>query len=184
MKKIIFSLLICTSTFIAQAQETIKTSNSDTPKNEVKLNFINAVVYGSVEIGYEYFIDDNQSVGFEAFINDVYNMSVGGKTKNYDTNSFQLTYNYYIGDKNGHANSGLVVFPLLKYRVGDYNKSETEVINMNSFTFGAGAGYKWNMNDNFVFGPYVTVGRNFSSEVADEFSAFEYNAGFTLGYRF
>ena len=42
--------------------------------------------------------------------------------------------------------------------------------NMNSFIFGAGAGYKWEYS-NFAFGPYASVARGFSSEVTDRFSA-------------
>jgi outer membrane autotransporter protein len=75
---------------------------------------------------------------------------------------------------------------MVKFRVGEYQElTTTPVINMNSFILGAGVGYKWNLSNKFVFGPYANVGRNFSKEVNDEFNtAVEFNAGFGIGYRF
>ena len=75
---------------------------------------------------------------------------------------------------------------MVKFRTGNYQKSDLDPkIDMNSFILGIGGGYKWNFSDKFVFGPYVTIGRNFSSEVNDEFNtAIEFNAGFGVGYRF
>lgn len=184
MKKIALSFFLFSTAFIAQAQETIQTSNTGIPKNEVKLNIANTIAFGSVELGYEYFIDGNQSIGAEFLINDVYNFSIGRQVKDFDTNSIQFTYNYYTGSENN--GSGIVISPMLKYRFGEYQKTDSDPkINMNSIILGIGAGYKWNFNNKFVFGPYINIGRNFSKEVNDEFNiAVEFSAGFGAGYRF
>lgn len=184
MKKIAFSLFLFSTALFAQAQETMQTSNSNMPKNEVKWNIANTIAFGSVELGYEYFIDGNQSVGAEMLINDSYNYGISRQYKDFETNSFQFTYNYYTGSENN--GSGLVISPMLKYRFGDYQKTDTDPkINMNSFILGIGGGYKWNFSNKFVFGPYINIGRNFSDEVNDEFNiAVEFNAGFSVGYRF
>lgn len=184
MKKIAFSLFLLSTALISQAQETIQTSNSDVLKNEVKWNIANTIAFGSVELGYEYFIDGNQSIGAEILINDAYNYGISRQYKDFDTNSFQVTYNYYTGSENN--GSGFVISPMLKYRSGEYQKSDTDpIINMNSFILGIGGGYKWNLSNKFVFGPYINIGRNFSNEVNDEFNiAVEFNAGFSVGYRF
>lgn len=152
------------------------------PKHEIKWNIGNTIILGSVEVGYEYLLDEHQSFGAELFINDSYNLSVGRQVKDFDTNSFQLSYNYYTGANNKE----FVISPFVKFRTGEYQKTSLDpVIDMDSFILGIGAGYKWNMNDKFVFGPYFTVGRNFSDEINDEFDTpVEFTLGFGVGYRF
>lgn len=182
MKNFYFSLLFVSFAFVANAQ-TDDWSDA-LPRNEVKINIANTIILGSVELGYEYFIDGNQSVGAEIFINDSYNFGIGRQAKDFNTNSFQLSYNYYTSKENN--GSGFVISPLLKFRFGDYQKTDADpVVNMDSFILGIGGGYKWNYSNKFVFGPYLTVGRNFSKAVNDEFSnPIEFNAGFGIGYRF
>ena len=178
MKKAILSVLLLSGIFLANTQ------NSYSQQHEVKWNIVNTIVLASVEIGYEYFFDGNQSVGADILINDVYNFSIDREIKDFNTNSFQLTYNYYIsGEDNG---SGIMITPLVKYRFGDYQRTETDpVINMNSFILGIGGGYKWNFNDKFILAPFVNIARNFSNEVNDEFNiAVEFNGGINIGYRF
>ncbi|RTY95833.1 DUF3575 domain-containing protein [Flavobacterium sp. GT3R68] len=182
MKKFAISLLLLTAPSI-HAQETIQTSDASLPRNEVKWNITNTIVFGSVEVGYEYFLDGNQSLGVELLINDVYNFSIGREYKDFETNSVQFTYNYYTGSENN--GSGFYISPLLKYRFGEYQKTPTEpIISMDSFILGIGGGYKWNLSNKFVFGPYINIARDFSQEVTDEFTAVEINAGFSVGYRF
>lgn len=174
MKKILITLALSASALGFSQREGFA-------KNEVKFNILNTIALGSVEVGYERFLDEHQSVGAEVLINDTYNMSLGRQIKDFDTNSFALTYNYYIGP---HA-SGIVISPMLKFRFGDYQEtSASPVIDMDSFIIGLGAGYKWNFGDRFAIGPYANIGRNFSKPVSDEFTAVEFNAGFSLGFRF
>ena len=160
----------------------ILTANAQAKKHEVKWNIANTIIFASVEVGYEYFLDEHQSVGAEMMFNDTYNLSIGRQVKDFDTNSFQLSYNYYTGA----SNNEFVISPFLKFRMGEYQQTATDpVIDMDSFILGVGLGYKWNLNDKFVFGPYATIGRNFSEEVNDEFNvAVEFHAGFGIGYRF
>ncbi|MEM9687776.1 MAG: DUF3575 domain-containing protein, partial [Bacteroidota bacterium] len=66
------------------------TQNGYAQQHEVKWNIINTIVLASVEVGYEYFIDGNQSVGADVLINDVFNFSIGREAKDFDTHSFQL----------------------------------------------------------------------------------------------
>lgn len=165
-------LALCLGAFSTQAQTS----------HEVKWNIGNTIAFASVEVGYEYLFDENQSVGAELLINDVYNMSIGRQVKDFKTNSFQLSYNYYVS---GRQNS-LVLSPLLKVRTGDYQKTPSDPkVDMTSFILGFQAGYKWILNDKFTVGPYASIGRNFSEEVNDEFNiAVEFHAGIGLGLRF
>lgn len=151
-------------------------------RHEIKWNIANTIAFASVEVGYEYLIDENQSIGAEFLINDMYNLSIGREVKDFKTNSFQATYSYYI---NGH-NSSFVISPMLKFRAGDYQKTPSDPkIDMDSFILGIQMGYKWILNDKFTFGPYGSIGRNFSEDVNDEFNtAVEFNAGFGIGFRF
>ncbi len=176
MKNFILAASLCFAAFSGYAQ--------GSPKNEVKWNIANTIILGTVEIGYEYFLDGNQSVGAELLINDAFNYSIGRQAKDFDTNSFQISYNYYTSSA-GNA-SGFVITPLMKFRFGNYQKTANDPkVDMNSFILGIGGGYKWNLGDKFVFGPYASIGRNFSQEVNDEFNTpVEFHAGFGIGYRF
>lgn len=178
MKKYFLLLIFISSSFIASAQ------SKGGSQHEIKWNIASTIFLGSIEFGYEYLIDGNQSIGAEILINDSYNFAIGRDAKDFNTNSFLINYNYYTGaEKN---NSGFVISPMIKFRTGTYQKSDIDPeIDMDSFILGIGGGYKWNYSDKFVFGPYATVGRNFSSKVNDEFNtAIEFNAGFSIGYRF
>lgn len=161
-------------------------------QNEVNLNIANTIAIASVEVGYERFLDTNQSVEFAVLFNDRINYHSEAGSRKFNTNSFKLAYNFYFsGEKMG---AGVFASPFLKYRTGDFEERvviETngsiamkEITDMDSFIIGLGGGYKWNFNDTFVLGPYINVGRNFSDEVKDRFSAIEFNAGFSVGYRF
>jgi len=175
MKKIILSLIVC---FFAQSASA---QIGKFPKNEVKFNLLNVMVVTSVEIGYERFLDSNQSVEGEFLINDRYNYKSESSSKEFNTNSLKLGYVYYFGEE--AAGSGIYANPFVKYRFGDYEENSITT-NMDAFIVGFGVGYKWNNKDRFIMAPYVNIGRNFSKEVEEKFSAFEYNFGFGVGYRF
>lgn len=180
MKKILFLLSIAFST-------------ASFAQNEVKFNIANTIAIASVEVGYERFLDEHQSVEFIASINDRINYHSEAGSREFNTNSFALGYNYYFG--NDGSGSGIYANPFIKYRSGDFTQevnvveneietTVTEETDMNSFIIGLGGGYKWNFNDTFVMGPFINIGRNFSDEVKERFSAIEFNAGFYVGYRF
>ncbi|WP_300433792.1 DUF3575 domain-containing protein [Christiangramia sp.] len=185
MKKIISLLMLILITKIGVAQNAEK-------QNEIKLNIANTIAIASVEFGYERFLDDHQSIEGTILINDRINYHSESGSRDFQTNSFKLGYNYYFGED--YAASGLYMNPFLKYRTGEFSEETRDVVepefssptitDMNSFIIGIGTGYKWNFNDTFVLGPFINVGRNFSDEVKDRFSAIEFNAGFNIGYRF
>ena len=157
-------------------------------QNEIKFNIANTIAIASVEVGYERFLDTNQSVEFAALINDRMNYHSESGSRKFNTNSFKLAYNFYFGEETG---SGIFASPFMKYRSGDFEEEITvggvEVLqktDMNAFMIGIGGGYKWNFNDTFVMGPYANIARNFSDEVKERFSAIEFNAGLSVGYRF
>lgn len=180
MKKIILFLLFTT---FAQAQF------ADYPQNEVKLNILNTLVIASVEIGYERFLGEHQSVEAEILINDRFSYHSEKGSREFKTNSFKIGYNYYFDSSKNAA--GIYANPFVKYRFGDFNQtvsfSGTDVdtkLDMNSFILGIGVGYKINAGDKFSFAPYVNIARNFNSDVEERFSAIEANAGVSIGFRF
>ncbi len=183
MKKLlllIFSLFLFKSAF----------SQSSEKLNEIKLNIGNTIAIASVEFGYERFLDFHQSVEGVVLINDRMNYHSESDSQEFNTQSFKLGYNYYFGEYS--AGSEFYVNPFLKYRSGEYvehqiidpETTDTKITNMDSFIIGLGAGYEWNFNDTFVIGPFLNIGRNFSDEVKEKFSAIEFNAGLNIGYRF
>ena len=153
------------------------------PKGEVRLNFLNTIFLGSVELGYEQFISPDQSIGVELHLNDRFSYSSAKDGRNFSATSALVSYNFYFaGDDNGK----IYISPFFKYRFGEFVETldgTTKIVNMNSGYLGLIGGYKWNFN-NFAFGPFASIARGFSQEVADQFSAVEFKAGFNVGYRF
>tara|TARA_R110002020_G_scaffold420040_1_gene629183 strand:- start:746 stop:1357 length:612 start_codon:yes stop_codon:yes gene_type:complete len=190
MKKVVFTLtLILAMVVSGYSQNVISSSSGSTPSNggfsnEIHVNFLNLIWFGSLEAGYERYLTDDSSLEFKAFINDRFGVNNEKNGKKYKTNSLQASMNFYFG--NG-GNGRFFLFPLAKLRFGDFEETKgNDVVttDMTAFILGAGAGYKWELSQNFAFGPFASVGRNFSDDVTDRFSGIEFNAGFNLGYRF
>lgn len=170
---------------------TLKAQNQyEIPKHEVNLNLANTLIIASAEVGYKYFIDYDQSVGVRLLINERRNFRHKKSGDKYNTQAIRLDYSYYFGKEN--PGSGIYIQPMVKFRFGDFKETKTldlgqkvkRKTDMKSFIVGIGTGYEWNISNSFVFGPFLNVGRNFSSEVKERFSTFEFNAGFNIGYRF
>lgn len=190
MKKIILSALFL-AVFSASvfSQQVISSSSTSNPNigafdNEVKFNFLNLILLGSFEVGYERFLSDNHSLDFQVHFNDRFSYHVDDDNESFKSNSIQSAMNFYFGN---NQNGRFHIYPFLKFRFGDYEEVVDETIvstDMSAFIFGAGIGYKWEVSEHFAFGPYASVARNFSDAVSDKFSAVEANGGFSLGYRF
>jgi|GEM_PF-64508 len=181
MKKILFSAAFLCGISAANAQAI----------NEVKLNIFNTIALQSVEVGYEHFIDTNQSIGFEVHINDRFSYwtesKKEGKFKKFNTNSIVANYNIYFGGNDGEHASGFMLTPFLKYRFGNYERDRESIrteTDMNAFIIGLGGGYKLVKFDAFTVAPFISIARNFSEEVSEEFMGIEINGGVTIGYRF
>lgn len=180
MKKLLLFLLF---TSFAKAQF------SEYPKHEVKLNILNTIAIGSVEIGYEHFIEKQQSLEAELLINDRFSYHSESGSREFKTHSFKIGYNYYFEEgKNG---AGIYTNPFAKYRFGNFEQrfSENNIetltkLDMGSFIMGIGIGYKFNTGDKFTIAPFANIARNFKSAVEERFSALEINAGINIGFRF
>lgn len=180
MKKVFLIFLLLGTVICAKAQN----------RSEIKLNILNTIALGSVELGYEYFTDttQTQSIGVEFFINDRFGFNQQGrKGRTFKTNSYAISYNFYFV-QDDYDPSSFYISPFVKYRAGEFTElDENNVVretDMNSAMIGIGAGYKWVYNGQLALGPYVSIARGFSKEVTDRFSAVELNGGFSIGYRF
>ena len=171
MKKMFLSIAMALVSLGAFAQ---------TYKNEVKLNILNVIVRPSVELGYEYYLDDNQSVEGELMFLDKFSYWPKGDGK-FSATSFKVGYNYYFDSSDA---VGFYLNPFLKTRFGKYTKDGEEDRNLNAFIIGVGVGYTWVFNSKFVVAPYANIGRGFNNEVNKKYMAVEPNAGVRLGFRF
>ena len=174
MKKMFLSIAMALVSLGAFAQ---------TYKNEVKLNILNVIVRPSIELGYEYYLDDNQSVDAELMLLDRFSYwsKNGGK---FSATSFKVGYNYYFDSSDA---VGFYINPFLKTRFGKFTEEKDGVdveTKLNAFIIGVGVGYTWVFNSKFVVAPYANIGRNFSKPVNERFWAVEPNAGVRLGFRF
>jgi hypothetical protein len=178
MKKLLFAL-VCFVLFYSN----LSAQSLEDPKGEVRLNFLNTIVLGSVELGYENFFKPDQSLGVEVHLNDRFGYQSKEDGTDFSATSFLVSYNFYFA---GNNDGKLYISPFLKYRVGEYTEvvnSAVSVTNLNSAFIGLIGGYRWNYN-NFAFGPFAAIARGFSEEVADRFSPVEFKGGFNVGYRF
>lgn len=155
----------------------------ENPRGEVRWNFLNTIVIGSVEVGYEQFLNDDQSIGVEIHVNDRFGYRSEGSGRTFSASSALASYNFYF-----HSNTPgrIYVSPFFKYRFGEFRENIDGVVavtNLNCAYLGVMGGYKWNFN-NFAFGPFVSVARGFSPEVNARFQSIEVKAGFNVGYRF
>jgi secreted protein len=174
MKKMILSIAIALVSFSAFAQ---------TYKNEVKLNILNVIVRPSIELGYEYYLDDNQSVDAELMLLDKFSYWPKRSNK-FSATSFKVGYNYYFDSSDA---VGFYLNPFLKTRFGKFTEEKDGAdveTKLNAFIIGVGVGYTWVFNSKFVVAPYANLGRNFSKPVNERFWAVEPNAGVRLGFRF
>ena len=171
MKKMFLSIAMALVSLGAFAQ---------TYKNEVKLNILNVIARPSIELGYEYYLDDNQSVDGELMILDKFSYWPKGDGK-FSATSIKVGYNYYFDSSDA---VGFYINPFLKTRFGKYKKDGEEDKNLNAFIIGVGVGYTWVFNSKFVVAPYANIARGFNNEVNKEYLAVEPNAGVRLGFRF
>lgn len=188
MKKSIFTVALILGMIVSgYAQEVISSSTGSTigaNTNEIHVNFLTLIWFGSLEVGYERYLSDDHSLEFKGFINDRFGFNNEKNGKKYKTNSIQASMNFYFG---GNGKGRFFLYPLAKFRFGDFEEEKAgavEVTDMNAFILGAGAGYKWELSENFSFGPFASIARNFSDDVSDRFAGIELNGGFNLGYRF
>lgn len=188
MKKVIFTIALITGLFSAGVAQNVISSSSAQSRdftNEVKLNFLNLIWLGSVEVGYERYLSEGHSLDLQLMINDRFGFNSQKNGKKFKTNSVQASMNFYFGN---NVSGRFYVYPLAKIRFGEFEEPGANgnvlTTDMTAFIFGAGAGYKWEVSDNFALGPYLSLARDFSKEVSNRFSDIELNGGFSLGYRF
>lgn len=187
MKKIFLSITVfAMALFSGHAQQVISggsMANRDF-SNEIKVNFLNIIVLGSIEVGYEKYLSETHSFDFQIHLNDRFGYNSETKGREFKTNSIQAGMNFYFG---GNGSGRFYLYPFAKVRFGDFEEPiDTQIrkTNMGAFLIGAGIGYKWEVSDHFAFGPYLSIARGFSEEVNNRFAQIEPNTGFSLGYRF
>lgn len=184
MKRVYLTVILL-SLFVSNAQE-----SSSSRVNEVKVNFLNIISIASVEVGYERFFGDDQSVGLDLMINDRFSfLAEGNDGKEFKTSSVALSYNFYFSDSKPGA--GYFITPYFKYRIGDYvevpliNGVRVETTtNISSPILGLGMGYKWLWAEKFTVSANASIGRNFNKDVEKIFWAIEPTAAINIGYRF
>ena len=150
-------------------------------QHQVNLNILNTIWLASVEVGYEHFIAENQSIEGELFFNDRFSVIPKGSGK-YNATSVKLGYNYYFEEDGG---TGLYVNPFIKQRFGTFSEDGVKT-RLDSFILGVGAGYQWNLDDTFIIAPFANIARNFGKQVNEnkKFWAIEPNFGIKIGYKF
>jgi hypothetical protein len=95
MKKFILSAFFVTALAVSGiSQQVISSSGINNPnlgnfENEVKFNFLNLIVLGAFEVGYERFLSESHSLDIQLHINDRFGYNAEGNGKTFKTNSIQ-----------------------------------------------------------------------------------------------
>ncbi|MCH7402697.1 DUF3575 domain-containing protein [Belliella kenyensis] len=185
MKKVILAVLALSFVSTVGFAQGMSQDVRDHSIGEVKLNFLNTILLGSVELGYEHFIGRDQSISVEGHFNDRFGYVSTSDGRDFNATALQVAYNFYFDSP---TQGQMYVFPFFKYRFGDFTETVAQsaplVTNLNSAILGLGGGYKWVFNEQFAMGPYASIARGFGSDAANRFSAIEFKAGFSIGYRF
>jgi hypothetical protein len=191
MRKLLLSLLFLFSFgFSSFSQQVISSAGTRNPnlgnfENELKFNFLNLILLGSFEIGYERYLSESHSLEFQVLANDRFGFNSEGNGKKYKTNSAMTALNFYFGNK---PSGRFHIYPFAKIRFGDFEEPTPSggviTTDMTSFMLGAGFGYKWEVSEHFAFGPYASIARGFGEAANERFAPVELNGGFSLGYRF
>ena len=185
MKKIITItlLFIAASAF---AQEVIKKEKS----HEIKINAFNTIIFKSIDLSYEYLINDESSVGVSFLVNLNDENSDG---PNYNE-TFALT-TYYR-----HFFSRKYAWGFFMEAFGMYNTQESDnydyyyedvnyisshsVHKTDNFALGISIGAKFVSQKGFVFEFFAGVGRNlFTSDSSNNYELVP-RLGTSFGYRF
>ncbi len=183
MKKYIILILLFIS-ISSFAQESIKKEKS----HELKLNAFNIILFKSIDVSYEYLINNESSVGISFLVNlnddnsdgPDYNETLaitpyyrhffsskyawGFFIEGFGMFNTQEVYNYYSMDTNG-----------------DYNEVNEKTTN---FALGLSLGSKFVSQQGFAFEFFGGVGRNLFTNNSDNNTELVPRLGISFGYRF
>ena len=184
MKYIITTIIVLAS-FVSFAQE--KEIKKKT--NEVKLNVFNALIFKSLDLTYEYLINDESSVGLSFMVNLNNDFNDGP-----DYNEKYAITPYY-----SHFFSRKYAMGFFIEAFGMYNKQEIDdyyyiddyieqydgtIQHTNNFALGFSIGGKFVSSKGFVFEFFGGIGRNLFTSNDYESTEFVPRLGISLGYRF
>jgi len=183
-KTITIILLLVTFTCFSQEEESKKKSN------EVKLNVFNALIFKSLDLTYEYLINDESAVGISFFVNlnDDYS---DGPTYNEE---FAITpyYRHFFSRK--YAMGFFIeAFGMYNkqeldeyYYYDDYYFEEPDITPgaTNNFALGFSLGGKFVSSKGFIFEFFGGIGRNLFTSNDLSNTEFVPRLGISLGYRF
>lgn len=163
--------MLFTSYLAAQAYPTLVNSN------EIKFNMGLFLVLGTVEASYEYYLNEDTSLGalvyFDSKAED-FNGSFGM------SGQFRAYFGY-------HPQRGFFAEAFALYFKGEKavtsSANITRLENYATPAIGLGAGYKWvTLSNRFIVEINLGLGRNIGQE--DFQDKYTYKAGLSLGYRF
>ncbi|MDG2193565.1 MAG: DUF3575 domain-containing protein [Polaribacter sp.] len=177
MKKITLLLLLFV-TAIATAQKETTTDIQEETKHEIRLNTTNLIILKAFDVSYEYFINEEATVGADLFIS---------LEEDYDFyKNFSLTpyYRHYFSINAGQKRFFAEGFGML-YTHKSYNydyDSYSEPEKSTQFALGVSVGHKYVSNSGFVVQTHFGFGRGlFSDSYGDDFVV---RGGLSFGFQF
>jgi hypothetical protein len=183
MKKHITIFLIFT-TFVSFSQE----EESKKRSNEAKLNVFNALIFKSLDLTYEYLINDESAVGlsFMVNLNDEFS---DGPTYN-EEYSITPYYRHFFSSKYAMGFFIEAFGMFNKQEIDDYyyydyiEEPDITLRQSNNFALGFSLGGKFVSNKGFIFEFFGGIGRNLFTSNDYDSTEFVPRLGISLGYRF
>lgn len=179
------AILLALVSFGINAQEVIKKTKS----NEIKLNVFNTLIFKSVDVTYEYLLNDASAVGLSFFANMNNEFNDG---PNYNEKiAVTPYYRHYFSRKYamGFFMEAFGMFntqeieTIYYYPESDY-ESNTGIDQSNNFALGFALGGKFVSSRGFIFEFFGGIGRNLFTSSDYISTEFVPRLGINLGYRF
>ncbi len=180
---IIIILFISVSSF---AQEVIKKEKS----HELKINAFNTLIFKSIDVSYEYLINDESSVGISFLVN-LNDENSDGPDYN-ETFAITPYYRHFFSRKYAWG-FFMEAFGMYNTQESDYYDYYYEGVNYvsshslnktNNFALGVSIGAKFVSQKGFVFEFFAGIGRNLFTSDSDNNFELVPRLGTSFGYRF
>jgi len=175
MKKL--SLLIFLITFGLTAQQN---ESSKIIESELNINLFSLLIFESLEVTYEHYIDNQSSYGISGFINLKGKNRFNGESPFY-FESYSITpfYRLYFGKNNrrgpflegfaGFSSGNYEDYEDVLYDYDFYGGFETVIKSYNTANLGVSLGNKWKIKNKISFSTILGIGRSIGTTKSPEF---------------
>ncbi|MDO7170939.1 DUF3575 domain-containing protein [Mariniflexile sp. AS56] len=183
MKNTLLFLLISFLTSSTMFSQESSDSATTQPGNEVKINMTNLIVFKWLDVGYEYILNEESSIGIGTLISFNSDKDNNDDLDEYRTFSLTPYYRHFFSKKyaQGFFVEGFAMLHSGKDDYYDYNTSTYYDEKYTDLAIGISAGAKFVTARGFIAEIYLGLGRDMLEQSDIEIAG---RGGIALGFRF